>query len=217
VLAVAAVALVALVGGIVALAASSGGGQESARVDHATNKRAQVARRAARRRASSSASSGTQSTPTTQTTQTAPGSGSGSAPGSGSGSGSASGSASGGDPNALNAQGYQLLQSGNAQQAVPVLQRAVNACHGDPSRLICAYAMYNLAHALRLSGRPSEAVPLLEKRLQNPDQRATVARELALARAGSTSGSGGGSAGASGSGAAGNGGKPGKGPKGKGD
>jgi serine/threonine protein kinase len=206
-LALAALALVALVGAIVALASSGGGGTKVARADHATNKRAQAAakqRAAARRRAaSSSSSSGTRTTPTTKTSQTAPGSGSGSG-------------SSGGDPQALNAQGYQLLQSGNEQQAVPILERAVNACNGDPSQLTCAYAMYNLARALRLSGHPSQAVPWLEKRLQNPDQRATVERELALARAGSTSDSGGSSSDSAGV-KPGNGPKPGKGPKGKGD
>jgi eukaryotic-like serine/threonine-protein kinase len=221
-LAIAAVALVALVGAIVGLASSSSGRQLTARVDHATNKRAQSVEkhRTAQRR-----SSGRQTAPAAQTPQSAPaagsgtgsGSGSGSGSGTGSGSGSGSGSASSGNPTALNAQGYQLLQSGNPQQAVPILRRAVDACNGDPSRLVCAYAMYNLAHALRLSGHPSQAVPLLEKRLQNPDQRATVERELALARAGSTSDSGGSSsgsaAGGSGSGAAAGGGKAGKGRK----
>ena len=65
---------------------------------------------------------------------------------------------------------------------MPVLQKAVNACGNDPSKLVCAYAMFNLAQALRLTGHADQAIPLLERRLQNPDQRATVQRELALAK-----------------------------------
>jgi predicted Zn-dependent protease len=114
----------------------------------------------------------------------------------------------------LNNQGFQLLQSGQAGQAVPVLQSAVDACNNDPSRLVCAYAMFNLAQALRLSGHPEQAVPLLEKRLQNPDQRSTVQRELALAKAGSTSASSSsGGQSSSSSSSPGNGKKAGKGPK----
>ena len=74
--------------------------------------------------------------------------------------------------------------------------------------------MFNLAQALRLTGHADEAVPLLERRLQNPDQRATVQRELALARAQSgQSQSGGRQAAPAQPGKPGNGPKPGKGPK----
>jgi Flp pilus assembly protein TadD len=46
-----------------------------------------------------------------------------------------------------------------------------------------AYALYNLGQALRLSGNPEEAISVLERRLQIPNQRSTVAAELARARA----------------------------------
>ena len=188
--AVAVLAAIALVGVIVWL--SSGGGDQPARVDHATNKRAQVAQR---QRTEASSPAPAQTTPTTPTTP----------------SGSASGS---GDPSALNDQGFQLLQGGHPDQAVPILRKAVEACNNDPSRLVCAYAMFNLAQALRLTGHADEAVPLLERRLQNPDQRATVQRELALARAQSgQSQSGGRQAAPAQPGKPGNGPKPGKGPK----
>jgi hypothetical protein len=45
------------------------------------------------------------------------------------------------------------------------------------------YALYNLGNALRLSGHPEEAIPVLERRLRFPDQHSTVAAELARARA----------------------------------
>ena len=47
----------------------------------------------------------------------------------------------------------------------------------------CAYALFDLGHALRLAGRPSEAIPVLEQRLQNPNQQGTVQHELDLAQA----------------------------------
>ena len=51
------------------------------------------------------------------------------------------------------------------------------------SGLPYAFALYNLAHALRLSGRPADAVPYLEERLRiSGNQRPAVERELALAR-----------------------------------
>jgi serine/threonine protein kinase len=177
---VALLAVVALIGAIVA-AASGGGDRITARADHATNKRALAAADDAKPKHKRSSKSTTSSTPTTSSP---PARSSTPAPATGTGSG---------DPAALNDQGYRLLNSGQAEQAVPVLRRAVDACHGDPSNLTCAYAMYNLGKALRLAGRPDEAVTWLERRLQNPDQHATVERELAAARA-AAGGTGGGSA-----------------------
>jgi eukaryotic-like serine/threonine-protein kinase len=112
----------------------------------------------------------------------------------------------GGDPASLNAQGFALMSAGKYDEAIPVLQRAVQACGNDVSDLTCAYATFNLAKSLRLAGRPAEAIPLLQRRLQNPDQRGEVEAELAAAKAaagdtGVDTGKGRGA------------GKPGKGPK----
>jgi serine/threonine-protein kinase len=88
---------------------------------------------------------------------------------------------SGGDPSALNAQGHDLISAGDYAGAVDVLRRATQDCpveRTDP----CAFALYNLGHALRLAGRPDEAIPVLEQRLQNPNQRGTVRSELDKAR-----------------------------------
>jgi eukaryotic-like serine/threonine-protein kinase len=170
---VALLAIVALIGAIVA--ASGGGDRITARADHATNKRALAAADDAKPKDKRSRTSTRSSRPATSSTP-APAS----SPPPASSPTTATGS---GDPAALNDQGFRLLNAGQAEQAVPVLRRAVDACHGDPSNLNCAYAMYNLGKALRLSGRPDEAVTWLERRLRNPDQRATVERELAAARA----------------------------------
>src|SRR3954470_24731423 len=86
------------------------------------------------------------------------------------------------DKRALEAQGHSLIAQGNYPAAIDVLRRAVQNCPvstTDP----CAYALFDLGHALRLAGRPSEAIPVLQQRLQNPDQRAAVQNELNLAEA----------------------------------
>ena len=84
---------------------------------------------------------------------------------------------------ALNEEGYALLQSGDAEGAVPILEQAVASWPEGTDDINYAYALFNLAVALRESGRPEEAIPLLEERLTFNDQRATVREELARARA----------------------------------
>ena len=91
------------------------------------------------------------------------------------------------DKRALALQGHNLIAQGNYPAAISVLQQAVRNCPvstTDP----CAYALYDLGHALRLAGRPSEAIPILQQRLQNPDQRAAVQHELDLAVAAANGG-----------------------------
>ncbi len=83
----------------------------------------------------------------------------------------------------LNAQGYELLQAGDAAGAVPLLQQAVASYPTDSDDINYAYALYNLGVALRESGRPEEAIPYLEQRLAWSDQRATVKAELEAAKA----------------------------------
>jgi serine/threonine-protein kinase len=84
---------------------------------------------------------------------------------------------------ALNQQGYELIQAGEYDAAVPVLEAAVASFPAGSDDLAYAYALFNLGNALRLSGRPDEAIPVLEERLQIPNQTATVEEELAAARA----------------------------------
>jgi hypothetical protein len=93
----------------------------------------------------------------------------------------------------LEAQGHSLLQAGRYGDAVPVLRRAVRAtgqtvgaCR-EPANSTCltyAYALYDLGRAVRLSGQPQAAVPILERRLQIDNQRGIVSDELQLARQG---------------------------------
>ena len=94
--------------------------------------------------------------------------------------------ASGADPahgSSLNEQGYALIQEGEYEAAVPVLEEAVASYPEGSEDLEYGYALFNLGHALRLSGRPEEAIPILEKRLAIPDQTSTVEGELEAARA----------------------------------
>ena len=95
---------------------------------------------------------------------------------------------SSGDGASLNAQGFELISEGRAEEAVPILRQAVDSFPEGSTDLNYAYALYNLGNALRLSGHPEEAIPFLEQRLRIPNQRSTVAAELARARAEAQSG-----------------------------
>jgi serine/threonine-protein kinase len=90
------------------------------------------------------------------------------------------------DAAALEVQGHGLMLAGNYRAALPILRRAVAAA--DHSGLTYAYALFDLGHSLRLAGDPQAAIPILRKRLQIPNQTATVQAELqaALQAAGRT-------------------------------
>jgi hypothetical protein len=83
----------------------------------------------------------------------------------------------------LNEQGYALMQAGEYAAAVPVLKEAVSAFPEGSEDLEYAYALFNLGSALRLSGDPEAAIPILEQRLAIPNQTSTVEEELEAARA----------------------------------
>ncbi len=71
-----------------------------------------------------------------------------------------------------------------------MLQRAVDSFSDGTDDINYAYALFNLGNALRLAGRPDEAIPILEQRLEIPNQRGKVKRELAAARAAAAGGRG---------------------------
>ena len=92
----------------------------------------------------------------------------------------------GGDPAtgaALNEEGFALIQAGEYEAAVPVLEEAVSSFPEGSEDLNYAYALFNLGNALRLSGRPEEAIPVLERRLEIPNQEGEVRKELEAAEA----------------------------------
>jgi eukaryotic-like serine/threonine-protein kinase len=82
----------------------------------------------------------------------------------------------------LNEEGYAMVQAGEYEAAIPVLEEAVSSFPEGAEDLDYAYALFNLCHALRLSGRPEEAIPILEQRLRIPNQTSTVEEELEAAR-----------------------------------
>lgn len=84
---------------------------------------------------------------------------------------------------AQNDRAYRATRRDPAGQVAP-LQEAVGGLCVTETDLNCAFALFNLAQALRLSGRPAEAIPLLERRLRVSDnQVGAVRKELAAARA----------------------------------
>ena len=89
------------------------------------------------------------------------------------------------DPVALNDQGFALIGQGKSTEAVAPLQRSVVAFRAQDRKgeIGYAYALYNLGNALRLSGRPADAIPFLEERLQiSSYKRGVVRKELETAR-----------------------------------
>ena len=74
------------------------------------------------------------------------------------------------------------MNAGNYDAAIPKLQEAVDSFPPDTTDLNYAYALFNLGKSLRLAGRPDEAIPILEQRLQIPNQTETVKAELNQAK-----------------------------------
>jgi negative regulator of sigma E activity len=83
----------------------------------------------------------------------------------------------------LNQQGFELIQAGSPEEAVPILEEAVRAFPPGSEETEYAYALFNLGDALLRSGRPEAAIPVLEQRLQIPNQTDVVRRELETAEA----------------------------------
>jgi serine/threonine-protein kinase len=79
-------------------------------------------------------------------------------------------------------QGHQALQNGDYESAIALNRQAADALEGS-GRMEYWYALYDLGLALLESGKPDQAIPVLEKRLENPNQRATVQKTLERARA----------------------------------
>jgi len=82
----------------------------------------------------------------------------------------------------LNSQGFDLMGQGRYDEAIPILQRAVDSFPPGTTDLNYAYALFNLGKSLRLAGRPDEAIPILKQRLKIPNQTETVRQELELAK-----------------------------------
>jgi hypothetical protein len=166
-------ALLLAAGAVAAIAMTSGGsGGSSGQSERATQPTTGGSGTATseRRRTQSAQSAPAATTPTTPTTPSTPSQPSTPAPT---------------DPKELNDRGFALLRQGNAAGAVEPLQQSVQGFReqGRTGEIDYAYALFNLGSALRQSGRPGDAIPLLEERLKVSDyKRGVVRRELALAR-----------------------------------
>jgi tetratricopeptide (TPR) repeat protein len=104
--------------------------------------------------------------------------------GPGKGKGKKDTAAAGDDPAQLQLQAFNLNKAGKPEQALPYAQKAVDLCKGSTAVSPCAYALFEYARALRLTGDPERAIAALEERKQRfPDnQPDAVEEELARAR-----------------------------------
>jgi hypothetical protein len=84
----------------------------------------------------------------------------------------------------LQLQAFNLNNAGRPDQALPLAQKAVELCKGSTD-VTCAYALYEYARALRMTGNPEGAIAALEERKRRfPDnQPGAVEEELLRARA----------------------------------
>jgi eukaryotic-like serine/threonine-protein kinase len=80
----------------------------------------------------------------------------------------------------LNDQGKALIDAGRPDEAIPILERAVAAFPPEAraTDINYAYALYNLADAYFQTGQFGKAIPLLEERLQIPNQQGAVRKAL---------------------------------------
>ena len=89
------------------------------------------------------------------------------------------------DGYALNDEGFDLVNQGRYEEAIPVLQKAVDTLRSSGDEQTYNYALYNLGSAYVGAGRYDEAIPVLQERMQYDDgQLDTVQGTLDEALAG---------------------------------
>ena len=82
----------------------------------------------------------------------------------------------------LQLQGYNARIAGDYEQALALSTQALEAC-GDTQQLSpCGYALYEVGAALNALGRPDEAIPYLEQRLDQYGPNKDVEKELKAAQ-----------------------------------
>ena len=81
----------------------------------------------------------------------------------------------------LQLQGYNARVAGNYEQALGLSTQALEGC-GDTKQLSpCGYALYEVGAALSALGRPAEAIPYLQRRLDQYGPNKDVEKELKAA------------------------------------
>lgn len=94
------------------------------------------------------------------------------------------------DAATIQSSAHGLIDQGDYNGAIEQLRGLVDRCDVQITNP-CAYAWFDLGYALRRAGAPQYAVPVLEHRLQNPNQSGAVQSELDAARAEAAGGGGG--------------------------
>lgn len=82
----------------------------------------------------------------------------------------------------LNLQAYEFMQQGDYQKAEPVLRQAVQTFPQGTTAVGYKYALYNLGHVLRKTGRARESIPYFQKCAQIDPEWSKVQTELAIAK-----------------------------------
>jgi RNA polymerase subunit RPABC4/transcription elongation factor Spt4 len=83
----------------------------------------------------------------------------------------------------LNLQAYLMIQQKNYQEAEPLLRKALQSFQSGTTAIEYKYALYNLGHVLRRTGRAKEAIPFLEQCVKMDPAWSKAQTELAVAKA----------------------------------
>lgn len=84
------------------------------------------------------------------------------------------------NPTQLNIQGHELIKQKRYAEAAEVLRKAVNAFGHNSTAPAYPYAVFNLGQALRLSGNPKAAIPVMNACMNLIADPEMAKRELAL-------------------------------------
>lgn len=82
----------------------------------------------------------------------------------------------------LNLEGHRLLKAGRYEDAIRVLRRAVQSFPRDTNNMSYYFAVYNLGHSLRRTGKPQEAIPLLQQCIRFDKSNQKFQEELKAAQ-----------------------------------
>ena len=81
-------------------------------------------------------------------------------------------------------QGYNARQAGDYAKSLDLSQQALDACGNSNELDPCGYALFEKGLALNRSGKPDEAIPVLQERLDRfgDNEKGEVAKELKAAK-----------------------------------
>ena len=84
----------------------------------------------------------------------------------------------------LQVDGYNARLAGDYEKSLDLSQQAIDACGNSNSMDPCGYALFEKGLALNRSGKPDEAIPVLQERLDRfgDNEKGEVAKELKAAK-----------------------------------